>query len=85
MQRTSTAAREAQKAWVGGGEAGSIRPGAVWGKCAQCHPLRKSEDKGAALVTELKLTWQDFKEGKLVRKWNLSAKFSLRQEAGNTK
>lgn len=49
---------------MGGGEAGSLRPGAVWGKCAQCHPLRKSEDKGATFVTELKLTWQDFKEGK---------------------
>lgn len=36
----------------------------MWGKCAQCHPLRKSEDKGATFVTELKLTWQDLKEGK---------------------
>lgn len=36
----------------------------MWGKCAQRQPLRKSEDKGATLVTELKLTWQDSKEGK---------------------
>lgn len=37
---------------------------AVWGKCAQCHPPRTSEDKGATLGMELTLTWQDFKERK---------------------